>query len=140
LVDGPDCPLCDSSWDSAEQLADHLSAKLRKSKQAQEVQQTLLEKGGAVGRAAGHLSALLSAGQRACEGQGEAELVPSFKAWKADLDGLKPSLSSVAGIVAAKERLADAWPHAPAGFAGELASAIAKVTAKPAQPARVECQ
>ena len=140
LVDGPDCPLCDSSWASAEQLADHLRAKLLKSKEAQNIQQTLLENGAAIGRAAAQLSALLSAGQRACEGQAEAELVPSFREWKVDLDGLKTSLSSVDGIAGAKERLAHDWPRMPPAFADELASAIAKVTAKPDQTAIVEAQ
>lgn len=140
LVDGPECPLCDTAWDSAEQLAEHLRGKLLKSKEAQKIQRSLLENGAAVGRAAGQLSSLLSCGQRACEGQGEAALVPSFKDWKEDLEGLKTSLASVDGIASAKERLADAWPRTPSAFSAELAAAIAKVTAKPDQSAMVEAQ
>ena len=142
LVDGPECPLCDTGWDSAEHLAEHLRAKILKSKEAQQIQRTLLESGAAVGRAASQLSGLLTSGQRACEGQGEAALVPSFQHWKADLDSLKSSLSSVDGIAGAKERFADAWPRAgmPAELSAELAAVITKVTAKPDQTAMVEAQ
>ena len=140
LVDGLECPLCDTAWDSAEDLAEHLRAKLLKSKEAQKIQQTLLENGAAVGRAAGQLSGLLASGQRACEGQGEAAIVPSFKAWKADLDGLKVTLTSVEGITDAKERLASDWPRTPAAVSAELVAAITKVTAKPDQTAMVEAQ
>lgn len=140
LVEGPECPLCDTEWDSAEHLAGHLRAKLVKSKEAQKIQQTLLENGAAVGRAAGQLSGLLASAQRACEGQGEAALVPSLNDWKADLDGLKTSLTSLEGITDAKARLASGWPRTPAGVPAELAAAIAKVTAKPDQTAMVEAQ
>jgi recombinational DNA repair ATPase RecF len=140
LVDGPECPLCDKEWDSAERLADHLRAKLVKSQEAQKLQQTLLENGAAVGRAAGQLSGLLASAQHACEGQGEAALVPSLKDWKTDLDALKTSLTSLEGIADAKARLASGWPRTPAGVPAELATAIANVTAKPDQTAMVEAQ
>ncbi len=140
LLDGRDCPLCDTEWDSADQLAEHLRAKTMKSKEAQNIQQMLLENGAAVGRAASRLSGLLSAGQRACEGQGEATTVSSFEGWQADLDGLKVSLASVDGISAAKERLTNDWPRAPAAISVELAAAIAKVMAKPDQTAMIEAQ
>ena len=140
LIDGPECPLCDTAWDSAEHLGEHLRVKLLKSKEAQNLQRTLLENGATVGRAASHLSGLLTAGQRACEGQGEAALVPSFKDWTVDLEDLKTSLSSVDGIAGGKERLANAWARTPAAFSAELAMAIAKVTAKPDQTAMVEAQ
>lgn len=140
LVDNPECPLCDTTWGSAEQLREHLRSKVLKSKAAQQIQQSLLQNGAAVGRAAVQISALLVAAQRACDGQGEAALVPSFKDWKADLDGLKTSLSSVEGIAGVRERLTKGWPLIPVTLAAELAAAIKKVTAKPDQTALVEAQ
>lgn len=140
LVDSAECPLCDTTWVSAEQLREHLRGKVLKSKEAQQIQQSLLQNGAAVGRAAAQTTALLAAAQRACEGQGEAALVPSFSAWKTDLDGFKTTLSSVEGIAGAKERLTTGWPLVPATFAAELEAAIKKVTSKPDQTALVEAQ
>lgn len=140
LLDGRDCPLCDTEWESAERLAEHLRTKIAKSKEAQVLQQTLLQNGAAVGRAAGRLSGLLSAAQRACDGQGEATAVPSFNGWQSDLDGLRTSLASVDGIAAAKDRLANDWPRPPAAVSAELAAATVRVRAKPDQTAIVEAQ
>lgn len=140
LVDQPECPLCDTAWGSAEHLREHLRSKVLKSKEAQQIQQSLLQNGAAVGRAAAQVSALVGAAQRACEGQGEASLVPSFKDWKTDLDGLKTALSSVEGIAGAKERLAKGWPLVPGTLAAELTAVIKKVKAKPDQTALVEAQ
>ena len=42
LVDGPECPLCDTPWEDEQHLRDHLKAKLAKSEEARKLQQALL--------------------------------------------------------------------------------------------------
>jgi hypothetical protein len=48
LVDGPECPLCDTPWEDEQHLRDHLKAKLAKSEEARKIQQALLNNGTAI--------------------------------------------------------------------------------------------
>lgn len=140
LVDGPECPLCDTAWDGAEQLIEHIRTKLEKSREAQKLQRDLLDNGAAIGQAAGRLALLVGAALRACESHGELALVPSLKNWGTDLDALKATLSTVEGIAGAKDRLTANWPRMPATVPAELKAATAKITEKPDQTALVEAQ
>lgn len=140
LVDGPECPLCDTAWDGAEQLIEHIRAKLEKSREAQKLQRDLLDNGAAIGQAAGRLALLVGAALRACESHGELALVPSLKDWGTNLDALKATLSTVEGIAGAKDRLTANWPRMPETVPAELRAATAKITEKPDQTALVEAQ
>ena len=140
LVDGSQCPLCDHEWEDAQQLLAHLRAKIDKSKKAGELQKALLTNGAAISRAAANLSTLLETARKACESQGELDLVPSFKEWNVDLTGLRSSLSSIEGILSLEGRLTERWLRVPETFAGELKEAIAKITAKPDQSAVIDAQ
>lgn len=140
LADTPQCPLCDSSFDSVEALAAHLRAKLEKSKDAQRAQRTLSESGAAVGRAAVKLATLVNTALASCDAQGELALIPSFNIWRDDLESFRASLSSVDGIVAACTRLSQGWPSIPPTFHAELKAVTAKIHAKPDQTALFEAQ
>jgi len=48
LVDGPDCPLCDTAWNGEEALRAHLQAKLAKSEEARQLQKSLTTNGAAI--------------------------------------------------------------------------------------------
>lgn len=52
LVDGPECPLCDTPWKDEQHLRDHLKAKLAKSEEARKLQQALLNNGTALAQEA----------------------------------------------------------------------------------------
>jgi len=39
LVDGPECPLCDTPWEDEQYLREHLKVKLAKSEEARKLQQ-----------------------------------------------------------------------------------------------------
>ena len=52
LVDGPECPLCDTPWEDEQHLRDHLKAKLAKSAEAQKIQEAAAQEGHG-GRAGG---------------------------------------------------------------------------------------
>jgi hypothetical protein len=45
LVDGPQCPLCDTPWEDEQRLREHLKAKLTKSEEARKLQGSLRNTG-----------------------------------------------------------------------------------------------
>jgi recombinational DNA repair ATPase RecF len=140
LVDGPTCPLCDTPWEDEQHLREHLKAKLVKSTEAQEVQERLLQKGTAVAAAAIRVAGLLGPTVRIAEGQGEAAVAHMLTAWKADLEGLKASLTTVDGLTALKDRLTGGWLATPKGFPKSLPDLVEKVMAKPDQTAALDAQ
>jgi hypothetical protein len=99
LVDGPDCPLCDKTWENERHLRDHLKAKLAKSEEAHLLQQALAKAGAELGSEATRVSGLLGQVHKIAEGQGETAIVRLILAWREDLDALKPKLSDLGGVV-----------------------------------------
>lgn len=140
LVDGPACPLCDTPWEDEQHLRDHLKAKLAKSAEAQEIQEALLEKGTAVAQAAIRIASLLGQAQKIAEGQGQGVVAQMLTDWKADLEGLKASLTTVDGLTGLKERLTAGWLATPKAFPKGLPDLIEKVMEKPDQTTAVDAQ
>ncbi len=140
LIDGPACPLCDTPWEDEQHLREHLKAKLEKSAEAQKIQQALLKKGTAVAQVAIRAAGLLAPVQKIAEGQGETAFAKLLTAWKADLEGLKISLTTLDGLTGLKDRLSVGWVATPKAFAKELTGLIEKVMAKPDQTAALDAQ
>jgi recombinational DNA repair ATPase RecF len=140
LIDGPACPLCDTPWDDAQRLRDHLRAKLAKSAQAQEFQETLVERGTTVAQAAIRLMGLLGSAQRIAQVQGQTSIAQMLATWRTDLEGLKTSLITVDGLTGLKGRLTAGWLGTPKTFARGLKDLIEMVTAKPDQTAALDAQ
>lgn len=140
LVDGPDCPLCDTPWEDDQHLREHLKAKLAKSTQAEEIQKTLLQKGTALAQAAVRVAGLLGPAHKIAEGQGEVQMAQMFAAWKVDLERLKANLTTVDGVSGLKERLKAGWLATPETFSRSLAALIEKVAAKPDQTTALDAQ
>src|SRR5260370_5391296 len=82
LVDGPDCPLCDHAWESEATLRAHLAEKLAKSKEAQNIQQTMMTNAGVVAQAVLLLANPVAGVQRLATGQGETVFVQSIATWR----------------------------------------------------------
>jgi recombinational DNA repair ATPase RecF len=140
LVDGPDCPLCDTPWEDEQHLRDHLKAKLAKSEEARKLQQALLNNGTAVAQAAIRVAAVLGLAQKVAEGQAESGLVQLLTTWKMDLEGLKTKLTAVEGLTGLKDRLTAGWLEIPKTFLKSLNALTEKVTAKPEQTATIDAQ
>lgn len=140
LVDGTDCPLCDTTWPDEQHLREHLQAKLAKSEEARKLQQTLLKDGAAVSAAAIKLSGLLAPIEQLAKTKIAAEFVQLVTAWRADLDAFKAKLTTVAGLADLKERLATSWVAVPEGFSEGLTSITEKISALPDQTATVNAQ
>src|SRR5689334_4633285 len=116
LVDGPECPLCDSQWMNEQQLREHLKEKLAKSEEARELQETLLKNGAAVAREAIRVASLLVAVQKMAEMQGENAFSQILAAWKANLETFKADLGTIDGLTGLKDRLAASWVETPPSF------------------------
>lgn len=140
LIDGPGCPLCDTSWGDEQHLRDHLKAKLVKSAEAQKIQDALLQKGTAVAKAAIQVAGLLGPVQKIAEVLVAAELGRLLSTWKADLEGLKAKLTAVDGLTGLKERLTSGWLAAPKAFPKGLQDLVEKLMAKPDQTAALDAQ
>ena len=140
LVDGPECPLCDQEWDSEVALRTHLEEKLKKSKEAQEIQRALLANGAAVAQAAVRFGGIIAGVQRLAAGQAEKACAQRFADWKADLDTLRTALGTLEGIMGLRDRLAGGWPAVPPSAAKDLADLTTKISARPDQTATVDAQ
>lgn len=140
LVDGPECPLCDAPWEDEQHLRDHLKAKLAKSAEAQKIQDSLVQRGTAIAQAAIRVGGLLGPVQKIAEGQAEARFGQALGAWKADLEGLKVSLTTVDGLTDLKDRLTTGWLATPRLFPKDLQDLIEKIMAKPDQTAAIDAQ
>ena len=140
LVDGPECPLCDKSWDDEQHLRDHLKAKLAKSEEARRLQQALLNNGTAMAQAAISVAGLIGLTQKVAEGEAEGPFAQHLTTWKMDLEGLKSKLITVEGLMGLKDRLTAGWLEIPKEFLESLKGLTDKVNAKPDQTATLDAQ
>lgn len=140
LVDGPECPLCDTMWEDELHLRDHLRTKLAKSEEAQKLQQSLLTNGTAVADKAIRLVGLLAPIQRLAEGLDETGFAQLLALWKNDLEALKIKLATVDGITSLKDRFTTGWLEIPKLFPKSLKAFSEKLDTKPDQTATLDAQ
>jgi hypothetical protein len=140
LVDGPECPLCDTAWETEQQLRDYLKAKLVKSREAQNVQQQLLQNGTTLAQAIIQVMNLVAPAEKLAVAEGDAGLARLLTGWKADLEGLRSKLANVDGLAGLKDRLSGEWIAIPTNFHDGLQGLTAKIQAKPDQSATIDAQ
>lgn len=140
LIDGPLCPLCDHEWPDEEHLQAHLAAKLTKSGEAAKLQAALLAAGSDLARECERLRELLAAGYRIASALNDAASKSVIEAWGKDVEGLRPELGKVDGLLRLKPRLSSGWAAVPEEFLKVLAGLIAIVEARPDQTATLDAQ
>ena len=140
LVDGPECPLCDSLWEDEQHLRDHLKAKLAKSEEARKLRESLSNNGTVITEKAIQVVGLLTPIQRLAEWQGEGEFAQLLIVWKNDLEALKAKLADVEGLTGLKDRLMDGWLDIPKAFLKSLNALTENVEAKPDQTTTLDAQ
>jgi hypothetical protein len=140
LVDGPECPLCDSPWEDEQHLRDHLQAKLEKSESARKVQESLLNNGTAITEEAIRVVGLLTPIQKLAEGHGEAGFARLLTIWKTDLEALKGKLATIEGLTGLKDRLTGGWLEIPKAFPEGFKRLTEKLDAQPDQTATLDGQ
>lgn len=140
LLEGPDCPLCDSHWETEQQLRDHLRSKLAKSEEARRLQESMLSKGAALIEKAVRLTGVITSVQRLAETQNNTAFAQRLGGWKSDLESLRAKLASVDTIREQKSRLTGDWLGIPEGFANALTALTDKVKGQPDQTATLNAQ
>ena len=142
LVDGPDCPLCDLSWEDEEHLRAHLSVKLEKSKTAGEITDGLTNAGARLAQSVSSTLTKLTAMNEIARAK-EIDLEEAaklFETWRSDLTEFKKSLDSVDGILGQKTRFESGWLSVPAGLGNQIAELKKHVEAVPDQSSIVAAQ
>jgi hypothetical protein len=140
LVDGPECPLCDTSWDDEELLRAHLSAKLAKSAEAKKIQDSLNTNGAAISSDLIRITNLIAPVQKLAAAEGQSAFAETLGEWKTNLDALYPTLASVDGLGGLKDRLINGWVREPVTLLAILESLTEAVKAKPDQAAALAAQ
>ena len=140
LVEGPECPLCDTAWDDEESLRAHLEAKLAKSEEARQLQESLKTNGGTISDEVTRISTLIGPVQKLASAEGQTAHAEALAVWRTDLDTLKSKLSTVDGLTELKERLTNGWVQAPGTLSADLEGLTEAVKVKPDQTAALAAQ
>lgn len=125
------CPLCDTEWESADELRLHLQQKVASSQAAAQQEQQIKT-------AASNLVKLMRAGQaliratfKLATAWGQPEVQEAIQSYDDQLQILEGSLATVPGALGVYEQL-DAAPFAaPASLTASLASLANQLAAKP---------
>ena len=139
LVDGPNCPLCDTAWDDEQHLKEHLQAKLAKSAEAEALQQRLLKNAAVIAGEAQKLAALLAPVQMLAQTDAK-ELAADLSTWKEQVSAFAKALGTVDDVILQKSRLEQGWIGAPAGLGDKVIAFHAALKEKPDQSASVAAQ
>src|SRR5262249_23330188 len=140
LVDGPECPLCDTEWDDEQHLRGHLKSKLAKSAEARTIEQRLLKNGAALVQHVVKLGGVLDPLYKAATSSGDTALAGLLQSWKEDVTRLKDRLASIDGLAGLKDRLAKGWLAVPKTLAKNVTTLAASIEGRPDQTATVDAQ
>jgi hypothetical protein len=140
FVDGPDCPLCDSTWADENVLRAHLKSKLAKSAEAGQLLESLVSNGLVLIKAAIQVSGSVTSVQKIAEAQGDKAFAQLLTEWRTDLDSLRTKLTTADAIIASVERLKAQWLNAPAALSASLDALKATLTLLPDQSSTVGAQ
>jgi len=140
LVDGPECPLCDTPWKDEQHLRDHLKAKLAKSEEARKIQQALLNNGAAIAQEVIRVTGLIAPVQKLAGTHGDAAFAALLTSWKSSLETLKAKLTNIDGLTGLKDRLTADWVQTPKAFSTNLHTLTENIEARPDQTATLDAQ
>ena len=139
LIDGPECPLCDTPWDEKE-LREHLQAKLIKSERASALQDSLVASGAALANESAKLAALIQPIGLMAKTEKDKALGQRLDSWRSDLASTQQDLATIEGLRELKDRLQEDWTRPPKNVASDLAKLSALIDAKPDQSATLAAQ
>jgi DNA repair exonuclease SbcCD ATPase subunit len=128
FVDGPQCPLCDTSW-NVEALKSHLQEKLQKSTQAQVTRDRVIDAGDAIAAAALRLREQFSFIGKLPEVG--TEFAARLQHWARELLTFAQGIKSFDGTLAANERIQAGWATPPNNLADDLKELQSRVKARP---------
>jgi energy-coupling factor transporter ATP-binding protein EcfA2 len=106
LLDGRDCPLCDTRWPNDRTLRDHLNLKLAQSEQARQLLERLLQNAAAFAQKAAALLPLAATAQKLAQHQRADQLTQQLTSWTNTLRDSQGKLTSWQGLLECKDQLA----------------------------------
>jgi hypothetical protein len=128
FVDGPQCPLCDTSWD-VQALKAHLREKLQLCAEAHATRDRVADAGNAIGTAALQIRAQFSF--IATLPEADTEFAGQLQHWAGELLTFAQSAKSFDGAMAVEKRVEAGWANPPHNLAENLKKLHAKVKARP---------
>lgn len=128
------------TWDDEQKLVEHLKAKLRKLKDAQKLQQALLQNGAALAAEAAKVIRSVTMIEKLAEAARETGVAQACSMWRDDLEDLKGKLAGIDGIAEVRERLAKSWLLVPPGLLTSVEAFTARIALKPDQTATLDAQ
>ena len=140
LIDGAQCPLCDTDWEDEEVLRTHLNAKLARAAEADALQKRLLNNGATIGNQARRIAQLVEAVQPLGRPYGPVGLGEELERWSSNLESFAGQLGTVESIAEQRGRLDRGWSMAPPLFQEQLNALRRAIQDKPDQSASVAAQ
>ena len=140
LIDGTQCPLCDTDWEDEETLIAHLKAKLAKADEAAALQKRLLDNGTELANQARRIAGLVDVVQPLGSRYGPDGHGEELKGWSSDLKAFAAGLSTVESIAEHRSRLGEGWSMAPESLKDHLGALTRAIQNKPDQSASVTAQ
>ena len=140
LIDGPQCPLCDTDWENEEALQTHLREKLAKADEADALQKQLLDNGAEIANQAQVIARLADAVQPLGRPCGLDRFGEELERWSSDLKAFATRLDKVESIIEQRGRLDEGWSMAPGSLEEQLAVLRQALQDKPDESASIAAQ
>ena len=140
LIDGAECPLCDTDWQNEEALKTHLKSKLAKADEADALQKRLLNNGAEIAGQARRVAGLVDAVQPLGRPYGLDRFGEEIERWSSNLKAFAAGLGTVESIAEQRRRLDEGWSMAPGTLEDQLKAVIRAIQDKPDQSASVAAQ
>ena len=140
LVDGAQCPLCDTEWEDEAALKAHLTEKLAKAEEADALRERLLANGAEIANQARSIARLVDAVQPLGRRYGPDGFAEELARWSSDLKAFATGLRTVETIAEQRDRLDAGWTMAPGSSAEQLEVLRQAIMDKPDQSASVAAQ
>ena len=140
LIDGEQCPLCNTAWEDEDALLTHLRAKLAAADEADAIQQRLRRNGAEIAKQAHHLSGLVDAvhplgGAYRADGFGG-----DLETWSLDLKSFASKLKTVDAIAGQRSRMEHGWSRPPELLEDQLETLRTSILAKPDRSEEIAAQ
>ena len=140
LIDGAECPLCDTDWDDEGALIAHLKAKLAKAEEADALQTRLLDNGAEIAIQARLIAGLVDSVQALGRRYGPDGFGEELERWSSDLKSFAARLGTVESIAEQRGRLEKGWGAAPRALKDQLEALRQAIQRKPDHSASVAAQ
>ena len=140
MIDGAQCPVCDTDWEDEEALRAHLKAKLTKADEAEALEEQFSDNAAKVANQARRIAGLVDAVQPLGGPYGPDGFDDELERWSSDLKGFAAGLGSVELIAERRGRLEEGWSRAPGSLEDQLEALRQEIQRKPDQSASIAAQ